>query len=48
MKEKRMVGGKEETNILLTKINLLESQLISQRYTVLTICEVFILLLIII
>ena len=30
MKEKRMVGGKEETKRLMTKINMLEIQLSSQ------------------
>ena len=48
MKEKRMVGWKKETKRLLTKINMLENWLISKTFTMLTICDVFVLLLIII
>ena len=43
-----MVGGKEETNRLLTKIYMLENWLFNETFTVLTICDVFVLLLIII
>ena len=44
-----MVGGKKETKRLLTKrTNILKIWLFNETFTVLTICDVFVILLIII